>query len=372
MCGLVGIAGSLAHKDEATMKRLFLLDYFRGTDATGFASVSTTGDVKVAKVASNPIDLFDMQRYKAASVAHSSRVFIGHNRAKTVGNNSFNNAHPFEYGHIVGAHNGTLEKSSFRALEQKLEEEFEVDSQAIFACIAKFGIEATIPLLEGAWALVWYNTQEGTLNFIRNEKRPLWYSYAKNHKRIFWASEYAMIDSALKMAGTETDYELLTTSKGHCYFAFPVDTMYSYKVADIVAGTKQPKPLSKVLKGKETPPIAAGSPFMGGMNGGNTIQTGLTQTTHSTTTSPSRQRPADKIKHFVGTPMAPFGGLLTKGEFEHAAVRGCSWCSAEVNWGDTGLVFHENTGTILCRDCNGGTTSMNRVYVKDMDILMKI
>lgn len=371
MCGLVGIAGALAHKDEATMKRLFLLDYFRGTDATGVASVSNTGDVKVAKLASNPIDLFDTNKYKSSSIGASSRVFLGHNRAKTVGNNSFNNAHPFEYGHIVGAHNGTLEKSSFRQLERIAEEEFEVDSQAVFACIAKVGIEETVKHLEGAWALVWYDSQKETLNFLRNEKRPLWYSYAKNNKRLFWASEYLMIDNALKMAGTESEYELHTTSKGHCYFAFPTDMLYTYKVADLVAGAKPPKPVSKELKGKETPPIAAGSPFMGGVNGGKTTQTGLTQTTHSTTTSRS-DRPADKIKHFIGTPLSPFGGLLTKAEFESATVRGCSWCSAPINWGDAGIVFNENTGTTLCRDCNGGTTGMNRVYVKDMDILMKI
>lgn len=372
MCGLVGIAGNLAHRDEATMKRLFLLDYFRGTDATGFASVSNSGEIKVAKIASNPIELFDTQRYRNASGGASSRVFLGHNRAKTVGNNSFNNAHPFEFGHIVGAHNGTLEKSSFRALEQKLEEEFEVDSQAIFACIAKFGIEETVPLLEGAWALVWYDSQKGTLNFLRNEKRPLWYAYAKNNKRLFWASEFLMIDNALKMAGTESEYELLTTNKGHCYFAFPVDQMYSYKVADIVAGLKPPKPVSKELKGKETPPIAAGSPFTGGVNGGRTTPIGSTQTTPSTTTSSSKLRPADKIKHFVGTPLTPFGGLVTQAEFEHATTRGCSWCGGDIKWGDTGLVFHENTGTVLCRDCNGGTMNINRVYVKDMDILMKI
>jgi hypothetical protein len=42
MCGHVGVAGDLALKDEALMKRLLIFDYLRGPDSTGLAAIETT------------------------------------------------------------------------------------------------------------------------------------------------------------------------------------------------------------------------------------------------------------------------------------------------------------------------------------------
>jgi glucosamine 6-phosphate synthetase-like amidotransferase/phosphosugar isomerase protein len=118
MCGLVGIAGKLTVKDEATMKRLFLLDFFRGPDSTGLAAVRGDGNIHVSKLASHPIDLFDSARFKTALSGYNSKIFLGHNRYATKGKVNANNAHPYHYGDIVGAHNGTLSISSWRALEK--------------------------------------------------------------------------------------------------------------------------------------------------------------------------------------------------------------------------------------------------------------
>lgn len=146
MCGLVGIAGNLLYQDEFTMKRLLMADYFRGPDSTGFAAIRTNGDAFVAKLASNPIDLFNQKNFDTALNGNASRAFIGHNRAATRGKVVSANAHPFHFGSIVGAHNGTLDQESWDRLEEKLGEKYTVDSMALIAAIDKLGIEKTIKL----------------------------------------------------------------------------------------------------------------------------------------------------------------------------------------------------------------------------------
>ena len=81
MCGHVGIAGKLTLRDEATLKRLLMFDYFRGPDSTGLGTLFTDGDVKVAKIASNPVNLFDTTRFKAALNAYKASV-LGETRAR--------------------------------------------------------------------------------------------------------------------------------------------------------------------------------------------------------------------------------------------------------------------------------------------------
>ena len=128
MCGLVGIAGNLEYKDEATMKRMLILDYFRGTDSTGFAAVKVKEDeVLMTKIASHPIDLFDMGAFKKALNGNTSKVFLGHNRAATVGKVNAVNAHPFQVGDILGVHNGTLDKDSWKRLDETLGYDTDVD-----------------------------------------------------------------------------------------------------------------------------------------------------------------------------------------------------------------------------------------------------
>jgi glucosamine 6-phosphate synthetase-like amidotransferase/phosphosugar isomerase protein len=194
MCGIVGIAGSLFAREELTMKRLLLLDSLRGMDSTGMATVRMGGKkVEIAKRASHCFNLFDTKSFNDILNGTSSLAFIGHNRSATSGAIKDVNAHPFQVDHITGVHNGTLEDSDKRVLEDMVGEKFNVDSEALFAAIAKFGVKEVIPKLQkgkdsykGAWSLVWWDTDNKTLNFLRNDHRPLWYCYSDDFKLIFW------------------------------------------------------------------------------------------------------------------------------------------------------------------------------------------
>lgn len=383
MCGLVGIAGDLAFKDEGTMKRMLLLDYFRGMDSTGLAVVRNTEVTKLAKIASHPLDLFDSSRFKEALNGTNSKVFIGHNRAATRGGVNGINAHPFEFDHIIGAHNGTLCYKGVNALEEALDEKFPVDSMALFAAIAKLGIEETIKLIyegkdstTGAWALTWYDSIEGSINFLRNKHRPLWYAFEKDFKRIFWASEWPMIHGATKLSGPYELYQEEGT--GHTYWQFDENVHFKFDVDVLKKGSdKRPKAKAQTLKGKEHPPVKGPDPFQrnpttgGGKNG---FLQNVTHLTTNQTTSSNHQggksTTGNRVVNLLGDVGNPLAGFLDREKFEALAKYGCSWCGTDVEWDEPGILIFERDDILLCSGCAHGDADdpnvvpPNRIYTR--------
>jgi hypothetical protein len=386
MCGLVGIAGDLSYSDETNMKRLLILDYFRGPHSTGLAAV--------AKAAVNPIDLFDMQKFKDALNYSKAKAFIGHNRLATQGQVNNINAHPFEVGSVVGAHNGTLETRDKWALEDAIGEKFDVDSHALIASIDMFGITETIDMLhegrdsqKGAWALTWYDGDAKTLNFLRNRHRPLWYAWAKDFKRIFWASQWEMIDAMAKMSVIDLYVE---DGTGYKFWQFESDQLYTLNIDEFkLGGTSPPKAKGKILKGKEPSSGTGGvDPFDRRSNtnssnqnktgfhmpGGVTTQISSTNTGstssnkgNSTTTSRGKTKPVQIIQ-LLGDETNPFAGWVPQEAHNQMSKFGCEWCRMPVNYGDKGQIIWERDEIILCRDCAGhepsATDHANRVYVR--------
>jgi len=325
MCGHVGIAGKLEFRDEAVLKRLLIYDYFRGPDSTGFASLRNTGEVKVAKIASHPIDLFDSKRFNDALNGAASSVFLGHNRSATKGLVNHINTHPYEFDHIVGAHNGTLEDSSWKALEENLDEKYTTDSMAVIAHIAKFGIEKTVPLLCGAWALVWIDTKEKTLNFLRNKERSFWYAYSEKLDKIFWASEWHMIEAAAKSGLTDQPLFLDVGTDGKTYKGWQTEEnfWYRYDIEELRKGAeKKWRPRVKKLEGKEPAPVVS-------YYNGNGYQSPLAgtwpkkdKTTSTGSTIGSSNKDTDKVVRFKASKDNPLGGCMTKRKFDEIAPHG--------------------------------------------------
>jgi hypothetical protein len=376
MCGLVGIAGAMELKDEDAMRRLLLNNYHRGKDSTGMAAVRNNGDVKIAKVTSNPIDLFDMGRFKDALSGYNSAVFLGHNRAATRGVVSTFNAHPFQFDHIVGAHNGTLYDSSQKALEKHIGYNTPVDSMAIIASIAAVGIEETVAVLDGSWAITYVDLDKGTLNFLRNKERPLWWSASKDGKVVYWASEWPTIQAGMYGEDNWGYRELWRDSKGKSYFGLEEDIHYSFSLKDLRTGGNRPKPLCKKMEGKKTFLAASGTVLAGHRTGLSdpfqrpTQLTGPRTTTPSTTTSRGKgndnQNPV--MVHLEGTEDEPFAGRITREQFEELAKGGCNFCQADIQWGDRGVAIYTKDDIILCRSHSPcGASEHTRVYLPSLD-----
>ena len=374
MCGHVGIAGKLEFKDEGTLKRLLIYDYFRGPDSTGLAALRNDGTVKVAKIASHPLDLFDAKRFGDALSGYNSTVFLGHNRLATKGVVNGNNAHPYTYDHITGAHNGTLETASWRALEEALGEKFDVDSQAIIAGLARLGVEETVAMLQGAWALVWIDTKDNTLNFLRNKERPFWYAYTKNFDRVFWASEWPFIEAATKLC--PQGYELYADpEKGWRFWATKEDWWYRYDIDALKKGAeKRPKPRVKEVKGKEPAPVVTTyttgtDPFhrRHQMMTTTSMTTSLGSTASGTSSntgghsSKKKETAKDNVIHLTGNTKEPLAGYIDKEEFDKIAKYGCSWCQADVEFEEPGVQIFQQQDMVLCPTCACDDNS--RIYV---------
>lgn len=190
MCGLVGVAGGLTLQEEKMFKDLLIIDTIRGKDSTGVVGITSRNEVLTHKKAEPAALMMRDQEYRNIHTRHL-KAMLGHNRAATFGSVIDENAHPFQHGSIIGMHNGTL-LSTFNLPENKL---FEVDSDNIIYSIDVLGIKETYSLLNGAAALVWWNSADDTLNFIRNNERSLFYTYTVSGKLI-WASETEMIELA--------------------------------------------------------------------------------------------------------------------------------------------------------------------------------
>lgn len=194
MCGIVGVISKsyngLTIKEKDIFHELLYIDALRGEDSTGVMAVDNDGNLDLAKEA-QPAGYYqtapEYHELLKGSV-RSGAALIGHNRKATKGNIVDENAHPFVVDdRIVLVHNGTLYG------DHKSIADTEVDSHAIAHLIHEKGddVEAALRELNGAYALVWYDVQNRTMNFVRNSQRPL--TYVETHSGWFWASEGGML-----------------------------------------------------------------------------------------------------------------------------------------------------------------------------------
>ena len=108
MCGIFGVITNGRKKpDMGALRALTLANRERGKEALGFFN----SEREIFKQAVDPIDLLadsDCTDYLDRS-EQSSWFIVGHTRYSTRGANVDANAHPFEYGNIIGSHNGIID-----------------------------------------------------------------------------------------------------------------------------------------------------------------------------------------------------------------------------------------------------------------------
>lgn len=211
MCGVVGILGAsnLTDAEINLFKGLLLVDQIRGAHATGVIKVDTKENTaKIHKKALDAVDFLALEETKTFLDKDRTSLLIGHNRYATMGNKGKDeNAHPFNHEHITMVHNGGVETFALDLLEGYTDPAVEVDSHMVCMTIAKHGAKKAVEeLLFGAFTLIWWDEKERSLNFIRNEDRPLFIAITTKGSLV-WASEEGMLDVFLKRSGRYSDYK---------------------------------------------------------------------------------------------------------------------------------------------------------------------
>lgn len=262
MCGHIGCAGNITTKEERMIGTLLILDSLRGDDSTGVAVVPRIGETKIAKELGSPFELFGTKKFTKA-MSGINRAIIGHNRFATSGGVSRATAHPFDFDTLVGAHNGTLKN------KHRLEDasSFSVDSENLFHHIEKKGLRDALDVVDGAWALVWWDKLNETLNFLRNKERPFYMAPTEDLKTIFWASERWMLEVAASRNGIKLEGVHATEEDIH----------YSFDVSSAGVISKPKVVLQKAIE----------QPVVHYYNGGyhnNNFQHNATQPNNTSTT----------------------------------------------------------------------------------------
>lgn len=192
MCGITGVYGtSLGSQEHTAFRRLLDVNVYRGSHSTGIVKISKGKNrVKIDSVKSLlPASVFnfseDGQKFIGYNTKNHVHGFIGHTRHATVGDVTIKNAHPFGFDTVIGVHNGTIDHP-FEGSDL-----YGTDSEALYRLINDKGIEEALRTVAGkspAYALVWVDKKKNTLNFVRNSKRTLYFTYLYNRSTIVWSS----------------------------------------------------------------------------------------------------------------------------------------------------------------------------------------
>lgn len=227
MCGLVGVFGNIFQKDLNYFRDALVADSVRGYHSTGVCATSV--DKKKQQYAT-----WYHKDTLTGAEAVGDRVFkdvyddinnwavMGHNRWATTGAVNSDNAHPFCHGSITLMHNGTLDTMI------GLKGSHATDSERICDSIANRDVVSVLESLEGAFALVWLNSENNTINFARNKERPLAMIHSTNKDIIYYASEGKMMEWCL-------DRNHVPTGANEV-FPLPVGEWWSYPIEEMGKG----------------------------------------------------------------------------------------------------------------------------------------
>jgi len=257
MCGIFGYAKQQNAQNNNQIEILkdvltYLADesVIRGTDSTGISMISPS-ERRTFKATAPSSEVVGHEAWESNildRVDRDSTIVIGHVRLATHGSVTKRNAHPFEIGEVIGAHNGVI--YNYNKLAEKYNKSIEVDSEIIFASLNLHPMEKALEELEGDYAVSWVKESNKILHLARESSRPLCVAYWKKARVLLWASTADIMKKSLKRAGLNLAQVGL---KSEVIYTFDTDKF----------GLKY-NPVKMKFEARETKPVSTG---IGGVHG---------------------------------------------------------------------------------------------------------
>jgi hypothetical protein len=256
MCGLSGAMSSTLNGQELNMfKDLLNISSLRGSTGAG---------VIVNQDTYKPVTRVLRTTQISGALAYSEKMqellqprvncVVGHARLPTKGGVEIEHVHPHRFGHIIGVHNGTMWKVGGEYVKDQS------DSAMLFKSFSEQGVVKTIEGSEGAYALVWIDEKERTLNFLRNSQRTLFFKNIgwgaqgnKNASVIYWASEKEMLDLIFARSYRNNNH-WDTYLPVDTWFKYPLDIKHVIRTQEVVQNVRplpqKPKPATGNVTGR--------------------------------------------------------------------------------------------------------------------------
>ena len=229
MCGIAGVLSSILTRPEIDIfEQLMIVSTLRGREGAGIITVDANIDKKNGfnptrwhKYTGSGAAFIDTKGYKDKVHNRPKSALIGHCRLPTKGAASnIENVHPHIIGELAGVHNGTM-----WSVNSKYLTDTQSDSLALYKLISEQGIQEAVNNSSGAYALVWVDNANETINFLRNSDRPLWFGVhdwqPDRPTTLFWESEKNFLELCMGRAALKAKVWQLPTDEVHSFPYIP-------------------------------------------------------------------------------------------------------------------------------------------------------
>ncbi len=217
MCGIFGFAikknSKLISNQQIGMLTylLSLLNDKRGGDSWGYVGITNDQQMNIERGLGDLSDVpFKLLGY---------RKLMAHTRFSTKGAKTVENAHPFEIGNIIGAHNGMI--YNHEQLNKTYNRECTVDSQHLFHHINE---ARNFDDLNGYGAIEWFQGRDPSSVYLcqlHNGDLSI-YGIGTNKGQVdgvVWSSDYRHLEMALKLCGLKNKTFRYSIQQGQVYYA---------------------------------------------------------------------------------------------------------------------------------------------------------